>query len=144
MFSLFKKKYIELPLDIMSRGNGEFQYFINVFSGEKRLYMLVDSGATCCYIKESSLDGCHYALDTQEIHSMTAGGSIKKGTATLLSLCVADCKKGKKYYQTLGFITIPDNAFPPLDNISIGGIIGSNFLQSCSIDFLHGSARIYL
>lgn len=139
-----RKKSAVFPLDIVDREDGTFQYFINIFSGNRKLRMLVDSGATNCQIMESSLKDCHYKFYPQGTNVMMADGSIKSTPIAALSVGILDYKRNKKFYCTLDFIVMPNNSFHSLDGTEIDGLIGSNFLQNCTIDFLHGVVKLYL
>lgn len=139
-----RNKSTVFPLDIVDREDRTFQYFINISSGERKLRMLVDSGSTNCQIMESSLKDCHYEFYPQCTNVMMADGSIKSTPIAALSVGILDYKRSKKFYCTLNFIVMPNNSFHSLDGTEIDGLIGSNFLQNCAIDFLHGVVKLYL
>lgn len=106
--------------------------------------MLVDSGATTCQIMESSIEKCHYELASENTKVMMIDGSFKETQLSALSLGVVDHKSNKKYYCTLPFLIMPTNSFHALDGTGADGIVGSSFLQYCSIDFVYGVVRLYL
>ena len=57
---MFRWRYKKYPLEVCGNPINGFQYFLTIYSGTKRLRMLIDSGATKSLIGNIHLKGCSY------------------------------------------------------------------------------------
>lgn len=137
---LFKKKYKEYPL-INREYNGIYQYFLKIYSGEKELLLLLDSGASLCNITEEALEGCKYILHDGTSRMMIADGSYTETKLATLSVSLID-ERGRRLNNQFLFNVSPKEVINPF-GVGVAGLLGSTFLRFCNVDFFHGKLRLY-
>lgn len=140
----WKRHSIKLPLTAIKTGNELYQYFITLHSSEKKLTFLIDSGATHCIIKSSCLEGCQYQKSPYKVLFTTIAGHPQKLPTVVMFLRITDYRDSKEFCNSFRFIVVLEESIPALYQPDIAGILGSNFLQFCAIDFLKGYLKIYL
>lgn len=134
-----KEEYVELPLIKHEAFEGGYRYILPIYSGNKELMMLIDSGADSNIINEIALKDCEFKKYRAKTRLDGISGEpikVRCGELTF-KLAVDD------FISHHSFFKILPKEHTNLSKVSLDGILDSNFLSTCVIDFRAPSIRIY-
>lgn len=138
----WNKRYKEYPLIVRGNAAYGYQYILNIYSGEYRLPMLIDSGATLCQIGDTMLEGCQY-YDTKQTECTTGLGGNVISKKILLEFNLEEDQSTDKYQFSVDTMVLKkeDNLY--FNSGELCGILGANFLRTCDVDFRRGVIKVY-
>lgn len=139
----WKRDYKEYPMLINGNHFDGFQYAINIYSGDRELLMLLDSGATLCQIGNTVLKGCQYYNTKQSQNTVGIGGVVKQRRILLEFDLFRRDDPNADYQFGLDTMVLnkKDNLY--FNNGNLDGILGTNFLSFCEMDCRRGAIRVY-
>lgn len=113
---------------------GGIRYILPVYSGDKSLRMLLDSGADASLIQESSIEGCTFKKYRAKLPLVGLYGELIKVRCGALSFrLIKDCSTDYSYQAA--FKVLPLEESSTLQTCDVDGLLGSDFLDNCIIDF---------
>lgn len=136
-----KKKSKSYPLIVKGDVTTSYRYSLIVYSGKHKLKMLLDSGAEQGTIIDTSLAKCsYYKVGVKKsIAGITGNYTDSEIVLIDFDLDKSSASKGIHKYN-LGFSVITDNkAYKG----SFDGILGTDFLKFCVVDFRKGILTVY-
>lgn len=138
-----KTKCIEVP--IFGRSNSALtnQYAIQIYSGEKVLRMLIDTGAEYSSIGNIPLRGCVYHNTKQTSSIIGLGGIANTMRRVLLEFNLEKSNVGS-YLFGIDFDVIPKKLNSYFNCGDLDGILGTNFLRYCDIDLVNGVLNVFV
>lgn len=110
-----------------------FLYAIPIYSNGKKLFMVIDTGATNTVVTPEAIDGCNYFLLNTEASLITANGKARNEQVEFLFGLDEDSPV--QPFSACAFIASNDTMKEYLGSIGADGLIGMDFLRLCSIDF---------
>lgn len=139
------EEYKEYPLEFRGDPFYGISYFITVNSNNKKLKFNIDSGAETSLISNPSLRGCCYMNTKTELDSKSVLGSVKTRIVFLdFILDDVDFNSVDEHDRhRLLFTVVLKKDKTILNNMDYDGLLGSNFLQYCDVNFREGYIRVY-
>ena len=137
------KKY---PLEVCGDPVKGLQYFLTIYSGTKKLRMLVDSGACESMIGNIHLKGCSYQNSghSETVFGVTGEMETRKifFDYDLDGPCASN---DHRFNQIFSVALKKDNSYFNSNDgdFVIAGVIGSTFLQFCDVNFREGYIKVY-
>lgn len=114
---------------------------IEVFSGEKKLTLVIDTGAGHGIIKESALKDCIYDGEGHEVTGFGMSAAMKFKLIDLrLDFTITKKFILRAYFDFARFSSDQESGVNELD---VDGLIGMPFLQYCDIDLNENVLRFY-
>lgn len=135
------KKYKEYPLLVKGNYIDGFQYALFIYSGEYKLPMLIDSGAQLCQISSTALKGCQYYDTGQKDRTQGLGGIISS-KRIFLEFNLEETQ-GDTYQFGLDTNVLDQKDNNYFSSEGLCGILGSNFLRFCDVDFRKGVIKVF-
>ena len=118
------------------------QYFLKVFSNGNFLYFLLDSGADKSLVRECLLEGCSF-ISSEDRFKLTGIGGEREVPSLYLSFDLSEKRSAREEHRfKFCFGSIPEG-FHPLLSGSIAGLLGTDFLSSCIVDFKNGLIKFF-
>ena len=142
-FKKKRKEYKQYKLDFISDINQGVLYFITVFSGNKALKLMVDSGCASNLIGNKALKGCSYYNTGMSENTIGVSGEMPTRIIYLEFSLDKLNKSNPEYPYSMEFSVALKKDAPLFNNDDIDGLLGSRFLQYCEVDFRNGYLRVF-
>ena len=132
-------------IQLLKRGNlsDGFQYAIPLYSGNKRLIMMIDTGAHLSHIGNIPLKGCSYHNTRQKVRVFGIAGDCMARKVLLDFYLSKPEDSNNESPFSLDFLVIAKKDSSYLNSENVDGLLGTNFLQFCDVNFLEGYIRVY-
>lgn len=133
----FKKQKV---YPILFSPEAPLQYAMALYSGNKQLTMLIDTGATISSITKEALQGCDYKYLKSSTNIITANGLAK---AKQVELNFGLNINTEQNYFTTAFIASKKDLLSHFQTVALDGIISMDFLRLCQLDFVKLKFKVY-